>query len=490
MQIFRPKAMARGWVILGGLLLGWGLCGCGKKLAAVNGEPIAMEEFFERLQREQPDLSQPPWGAQMVSRLINERLILEEARKLGLEPTVQEVEEGLANFRQQFGNDQAYYQYLKSNGIEEEDIRERHRVSLALFKLRTMDLKPTPEDLRKFYRENRAQLFDTPPLLRFRQIVVDSKEKANELYRKLVVEGLDFEALARADSIDSASAQNGGDMGLRAAAEFQEMFQQMGAPHLFKLVSELPLDQPSQPVKYTYVHPETGERKDLYFLFLVVERQDTQPARYEEMEALAKALEREPQPVRPTGLTEEDWTRLTNHFAGAGEDKTSQSLLAEVHSRLGPNELLLCVGANPGTKNQGQAKWTAWVATKEKSEQVQFEADTALHRLILKVLSEGAPKKHLTVLGPGAKEFREAVPEHLNHFTESIRMAYLNRKAVPEAEVLQRLAAKANVTIYAERYQPMEQMYGPPREMPNPTLPSEQGQGPRAGSRPVAGGGS
>jgi len=489
MQTFRQKAMERGWAILGSLMLGVVLCGCGKKLATVNGEPITWKEFFDRLQREQPDFNQPPWGAQMVNRLIHERLILEEARKLGLEPTVQEVEEGLANFRQQFGNDQAYYQYLKSNGIEEEDIRERHRVSLALFKLRTMDLNPTPEDLRTFYRENRAQLFDTPPLLRFRQIVVDSKEKANELYRKLVVEGMDFEALARADSID-ASNQNGGDMGLRPAAEFQDMFQQMGAPHLFKLVSELPVDKPSQPVKYTYINPETGERKDLYFLFLVVERQDTQVARYEEMEALAKALEREPQPVRPAGLTEEDWTRLTDHFASVGEDKTSQSLLAEVHSRLGPNELLLCVGADPGPKGQGQAKRVAWVATREKSEQVQFEAHTALQRFIMTVINRGAPKKHLTVLGPGAKEFREAVPEHLGHFAENIRRAYLNQKAVPEAEVLQRLAAKANVTIYAERYQPMEQMYGPPREMPNPTLPSEQGQGPGTGSKPAAGGSS
>lgn len=79
-------------------------------------------------------------------------------------------------------------------------------------------LQVAEQDLQKIYEENRDRYAD-PEKRRASHILVPSLEKAQEL-TKAAQSGGDFAALAKANSTDTASAENGGDLGFATRDTF------------------------------------------------------------------------------------------------------------------------------------------------------------------------------------------------------------------------------------------------------------------------------
>lgn len=63
-----------------------------------------------------------------------------------------------------------------------------------------------------YYEQNKAR-FSTPAERRARHILLEDEAKANEVLAKLKADRSQFEALAKAESVDTGSAQEGGDLG-------------------------------------------------------------------------------------------------------------------------------------------------------------------------------------------------------------------------------------------------------------------------------------
>lgn len=181
------------------------LPGCSSVVARVNGENITRKEFTAALETAA--------GRQVLQELILRQLVLERAEAEGVTPTPEEVNAELQKFKQeQFGGDeQQFIQWLQQNGRDDTDILEEIRFQKALFNLQTLNVKPTDEDLKRFFDEYRDRLFDKPQRVTFRQIVLPSEEQAQQVIQRLNGEEENFGQLAQQLSINRETAENGGE---------------------------------------------------------------------------------------------------------------------------------------------------------------------------------------------------------------------------------------------------------------------------------------
>lgn len=154
-------------------------------LATVNGQKLSQELFDVFAQAVMGGSQQPPTDeqkTQMVDQLINMTLAAQAAEKEGLakDPKVQARLELL---RTQVLAEAASEKYVTSHPVSESELKAEYD----------------------------AQVATMPKEYKARHILVDAKEKAEEIIAKLEAGG-DFAKLAAADSKDS-SAKNGGDLG-------------------------------------------------------------------------------------------------------------------------------------------------------------------------------------------------------------------------------------------------------------------------------------
>jgi parvulin-like peptidyl-prolyl isomerase len=110
-----------------------------------------------------------------------------------------------------------------------------------LFELYQKDLlsqvKVSEEEKHKYFEDNNDQ-FETPGQVRVSRILVPTKEKADEV-RRALAQGVLFEQLAKEQSTDGVSKQQGGDIGWVKPGH-QE-------PDLVRVVQTLELNQISEP---------------------------------------------------------------------------------------------------------------------------------------------------------------------------------------------------------------------------------------------------
>ncbi len=98
-------------------------------------------------------------------------------------------------------------------------------------------VKVSEEETQKYFEEKRDQ-FQTPGQVRVSRIVVATKEKADEV-RRSAAQGVPFEQLAKEQSTDEASKQQGGDIGW-VKPGYKE-------PELLRVVEALEPNQISEP---------------------------------------------------------------------------------------------------------------------------------------------------------------------------------------------------------------------------------------------------
>ncbi|MCC7492316.1 MAG: peptidyl-prolyl cis-trans isomerase [Fimbriimonadaceae bacterium] len=191
------------WMVL--LLGGAGLLsGCSTVVARVNGTNISQKEFYEELERAQ--------GQQVLQMTILKHLVIEKATAEKLLPTPEEIQARLDELKKERfeGDDAKFRAWMKASSLDDTILVDQIRYELAAFKLRTRRLKTDDAELKKFFDENHAALFDKPARVSFRQIVVPEKAQADKLIAQLNNENEMFAQLARQISVDSSSKENGG----------------------------------------------------------------------------------------------------------------------------------------------------------------------------------------------------------------------------------------------------------------------------------------
>ena len=242
------KRFGRGWLVLAAALAV--VSGC-KKAAQrpdegvwgmVDGAPITSVEVdkFYRTQLN-PDAPQPSQDEALslklnvLDELINNHILLEKAKTLGLQAADGEVEDKFTEFKSPY-TEEEFQRQLKARGYSVDDLRNNIRQQLSIQKVINHEvvakITVTDQDVQDFYNQNRAQFNVTETQYRIAQIVVtphkdpglrnrknDDATTDPEARRKIAAleqqlsTGADFAQIAMDYSEDPASAGSGGDLG-------------------------------------------------------------------------------------------------------------------------------------------------------------------------------------------------------------------------------------------------------------------------------------
>jgi peptidyl-prolyl cis-trans isomerase SurA len=210
--------------------------------AAVDGKEIKREEVEKYFRsRLGPEGQQPSHEESLslllsiLDELINNELLLERAKKLGLEASEGEVEDKFTESKSIF-TEEEFQRQLKERGVTVDDLKRDLRRQLSIQKLFNREIiakiSISDQDIRGFYEQNRAQFNITEPQYRIGQILVtprrdtqvrnrtgddavtdaEAKRKITALFERLNSGG-DFAQVAMDYSEDPVTAGNGGDMG-------------------------------------------------------------------------------------------------------------------------------------------------------------------------------------------------------------------------------------------------------------------------------------
>ena len=209
----------------------------GEVAATVNGEPVTLEEvmkvannFAKQGMQPDPETRGSTYEEQLyytvVDRLVEQKLVAQEADERGLEVTPERVQASISQLKNMAGGDEAYAKLLADNGITPEDIERDTRMNLLMkeFYDQVISAPPqvTPEEIQDYFAKN-PQLFGPQQEVHARHIlfrtqpdmndmaVAEVAQKAHAALERAKTE--DFAALARDVSEDQTTANNGGDLG-------------------------------------------------------------------------------------------------------------------------------------------------------------------------------------------------------------------------------------------------------------------------------------
>ncbi len=212
------------------------LAGCGggsddvpsDAVAVVDGQEIAKTEYeslitqartsYKNQKREFPKAGSQEFQTlknQAVQFLVQREQFEQEAQALDVEITDKQVDARLAQIQKQYfgGDKKKYEKQLKDQGLTEEQVRRDIRaqiVSEKIFEEVTRDAKVTDKEAEAYYAKNKAQ-YSQPESREVRHILVKTKAKADAIHAQLVAGG-NFAALAKANSEDTGSKENGGKL--------------------------------------------------------------------------------------------------------------------------------------------------------------------------------------------------------------------------------------------------------------------------------------
>lgn len=210
--------------------------------AVVNGKQILRDEVEKHYRRQLvEDRSEPSHEEALtlklsiLEQLINNEILLERAKKLGVEATDGEVEDKFTEMKSPF-TEEEFQQQLKQREMTVDDLKGELRRELSMQKVLNREVAAkvtiTDQEITDYYNQNRAQFNVVEPLHRIAQIVVtprqepllrnrmgddartdaEARKKIQSLLERLQ-SSADFAQLAMDYSEDPSSAPNGGDLG-------------------------------------------------------------------------------------------------------------------------------------------------------------------------------------------------------------------------------------------------------------------------------------
>ena len=210
--------------------------------ASVNGREIRrdeVEKYYRGLASQQGQDPSAEEGLllklNIVDELINNEILFERARKLGLEASDGEVEDKFTELKSPY-TEEEFQKQLKDRGIGVADQKQALRRQISIQKLVNREviskITITDQDITNFYNANPAQFNVAEPQFHLAQILVtpvkdpqirnrknsdavtdsQAQQKAAALLKE-INGGADFSQVAMDFSEDPVNAATGGDLG-------------------------------------------------------------------------------------------------------------------------------------------------------------------------------------------------------------------------------------------------------------------------------------
>lgn len=166
---------------------------------------------------------------QILEKMIDEQLIMQEAEKMDISVSEEEINAQFEDFKTQVASLPDYQAYLDENEITDDFIKAQLRKDTIVQAYKNEFItsnEVSEEDIRNFYDENIEEFkanevkashiliktVDDNMVPLAQDIVQEKRETAQDLLDR-INSGEDFAALAKEFSEDTASAVNGGDLG-------------------------------------------------------------------------------------------------------------------------------------------------------------------------------------------------------------------------------------------------------------------------------------
>lgn len=223
-------------------------------LATYKGGEIRQEEFQKQFNFQRkllvpsfPDTEQEKRNF-LEQYILLRKVILPQAKKAGIKIDPNKVDALVQQYKDQVtqmvynGDKNAFATKLKEYNITDEDIRTLAEDDLylqAYQDLLVSELKPTDDDLKKYYEEHPSQF----TIANVSHILVKTEEEAKKV-RSRILAGEDFAKVAREVSIDPSAKENGGNLGNAPLSNY--------VPEFADAAVKIPLGQLSDPVKTQY----------------------------------------------------------------------------------------------------------------------------------------------------------------------------------------------------------------------------------------------
>jgi peptidyl-prolyl cis-trans isomerase C len=202
-------------------------------VAQVNSDSITVTEFTAELFPLVEGYQTPPTRQEevdfknlkkaLLEQLIEKKLVLNEAPKMGITVSDDELEEAFAYIKRSYP--QGRFDEVVRDEAARRQWKERLHQRLVIEKvINRVSQLTSPLDehtLRKYYKKHRSA-FVVPEQVRVRQIVVKDRQQAEGLLRR-IKRGESFEELARRHSI-GPEADMGGDLGFFGRGDMPEEF--------------------------------------------------------------------------------------------------------------------------------------------------------------------------------------------------------------------------------------------------------------------------
>jgi parvulin-like peptidyl-prolyl isomerase len=224
-----------------------------KKVVTFRGGEVTQAELQEEVELfsqstggEAPEPGTPEFEAaaqQVLPQVVNTEIAEAYAKEQGITVSEGDVDEEFQKIKTQVGEDAAaqaeaagqqitpeegFEQALQQANYTEERLREDIRSQLPVQKVSEEvagDVEPTDDEVQSYYEENKEQ-FTNPEQRCARHILFnkDQEEKAQDI-KAQIEDGGNFEELAKENSQDPGSKENGGDLGCQAEGAYVPNFE-------------------------------------------------------------------------------------------------------------------------------------------------------------------------------------------------------------------------------------------------------------------------
>ncbi len=202
-------------------------------VARVNEEPIGKSELLTRVEtvRDQMHIPQGDLPIDIyrtvLSDMVDLELLYQSSRSNNLTATPDEIAKSLAELQAPYPSEEAFKEQLESEDISLDSVKAMLAKDISIQKLvegvLSKNVVITDDAKRQFYTDNEEQM-EQPEHLKLRHILVrvpdDSsvaqreaaRQKIEGLRKQITEEGADFAALAKENSDDPGSRDQGGEL--------------------------------------------------------------------------------------------------------------------------------------------------------------------------------------------------------------------------------------------------------------------------------------
>ena len=185
-----------------------------KIIAIVNNEIITQKDLDDSINFMRVQFSQKYKGEQLedkiqsmksdlMQRLIEERLILQEAKKKNIKIDDSRIKAKINELKKRYNSEREFQDALSEQGMVEADLETKIREQALMFSLIDSEVRSKlvvkPVEITDFYNKNNAE-FMLPEQREFQSLVVDNESKAKDIFISLQV-GKDINNLAKEYSL-------------------------------------------------------------------------------------------------------------------------------------------------------------------------------------------------------------------------------------------------------------------------------------------------